>query len=62
MGRLSAITKTAAKDESGATLVEYGLLLLLISSVCLASIGKMGHTMRSVFNEIKDQFEEIVED
>jgi pilus assembly protein Flp/PilA len=40
------------KDDSGAALVEYGLLVGLIAVVCLASVQALGITISGVFNSI----------
>ena len=41
-----------AKDESGASLVEYGLLLGLIAVVCIVAVQGLGITVNEVFSEI----------
>jgi pilus assembly protein Flp/PilA len=41
-----------AKDESGASLVEYGLLLGLIAVVCIVAVQGLGLTVNEVFSEI----------
>ena len=43
-------------------MVEYALMVALIALVCLVSVGKVGHLVRSVFNEVKDALEKIVDD
>jgi Flp pilus assembly pilin Flp len=53
--------KSAAGDESGAAIVEYGLMVALIALLALASVGKMGHLVRSVFNEVKDAIEVVLD-
>jgi pilus assembly protein Flp/PilA len=40
------------KDESGAALVEYGILVGLIAVVCVAAITLLGTTIVAVFNTI----------
>jgi pilus assembly protein Flp/PilA len=40
------------KDESGAALVEYGILVGLIAVVCIAAVTLLGTTIQSVFNTI----------
>ena len=39
-----------SKDESGASLVEYGMLLALIAVVCIAVVTGLGETVSSVFS------------
>jgi pilus assembly protein Flp/PilA len=43
------------KDESGATLVEYGMLVGLIAVVCLAAVQGLGQEVSSVFSYISGQ-------
>jgi pilus assembly protein Flp/PilA len=40
------------KDESGAAMVEYGVLLGLIAVVCIGAITLTGTTIKAVFNNI----------
>jgi Flp pilus assembly pilin Flp len=39
-------------DDRGATLVEYSLLIALISVACVAAIGFMGAKVSSLFSSI----------
>jgi len=43
-----------AQDESGASLVEYGLLLALIAIVCLGAITALGANVNTVFTNISN--------
>jgi pilus assembly protein Flp/PilA len=38
------------RDEEGQDLVEYGLVLLLVALVCVASIQTIGSTVANVFS------------
>ena len=38
------------KDEEGATMVEYALMLALIAIVCIAAVTAVGQNARTVFN------------
>jgi pilus assembly protein Flp/PilA len=40
------------RQEEGATLAEYGLLLALIAVVCIAAITLLGTTISSMFTSI----------
>ena len=40
------------RDEEGATLAEYGLLLALIAVVCIATITLLGTKISSMFSEV----------
>jgi pilus assembly protein Flp/PilA len=56
MKHLTAARKFARKfitrQEEGATLAEYGLLLALIAVVCLAAITTLGTKLSSMFSDI----------
>ena len=38
------------KDEEGATMVEYALMLALIAIVCIAAVTSVGTSARTVFS------------
>jgi len=40
------------KDEEGASMVEYGLLVALIAVVCIAAIGFVGDNLNLVFTNV----------
>ena len=37
------------RDERGATMVEYGLMLLLIATVCVAAVATVGQSALTLF-------------
>jgi pilus assembly protein Flp/PilA len=41
-----------AEDEEGQGLVEYGLIVVLISIVCIVALTTVGNTLNNVFNQI----------
>ena len=41
-----------AREEAGQTLVEYGLILALISIVAIAALSLVGTNVTAVFNDI----------
>jgi pilus assembly protein Flp/PilA len=41
-----------AKDESGATAIEYGLIAALIAVAIIAALGVMGNAMRNTFQYV----------
>jgi pilus assembly protein Flp/PilA len=51
---------TAAKKfitaEEGATMVEYGMLLALITAVCVAIVGTLGTKVQTAFTNISNSF------
>ena len=42
----------AFRDETGASLVEYALLLVLIAVVAIVAIGVVGQEVNSTFEEV----------
>jgi pilus assembly protein Flp/PilA len=40
------------KEEEGASLAEYGLLIALIAVVCIAAITLLGTSIRDMFNQL----------
>jgi pilus assembly protein Flp/PilA len=40
------------RDEEGATMVEYGLIVALIAVVCIASITIIGTSLSGFFNSV----------
>jgi pilus assembly protein Flp/PilA len=49
MSKVLKLLNAVRKDEEGVTIVEYAILLGLISVVAIAVIGKIGTTVNSVF-------------
>jgi pilus assembly protein Flp/PilA len=49
---LTAAATKFVRDEEGATLAEYGLLLALIAVVCLAAITVLGTKISSMFSQV----------
>ena len=41
-----------AKDEAGQTLVEYGLIVALISIVAIAALALVGDNVSAVFDDV----------
>jgi len=44
------MSKSISRDESGATLVEYALLVMLIAMVAFAAIQGLGINLSTLFN------------
>jgi pilus assembly protein Flp/PilA len=44
--------KRFLRDEEGATMVEYGLMVALIAIVCIGAVTSMGGKLNDVFSEI----------
>ena len=50
---LTAAATKFARDEEGASLVEYGLLLSLVAVVCVAAITTLGTGISTMFSNIE---------
>ncbi|TDR94694.1 Flp family type IVb pilin [Enterovirga rhinocerotis] len=48
------LMKRFAKDESGATAIEYGMIAALIAVVIIGVIGIIGTRLESKFNNIAE--------
>jgi len=44
-----------AKDEEGASLVEYGLLVALIAVVCIAAVTLLGTKINAIFDYLANK-------
>lgn len=44
--------KTMLRDEEGATMVEYGLLVSLIAMVALVGVTLLGNNLKALFNNV----------
>jgi len=44
-----------AKDESGATAIEYGLIVALIAVVIITAVTTLGTKLNTAFTAINDQ-------
>jgi pilus assembly protein Flp/PilA len=40
------------RDERGATMVEYGIMVALIAAVCITAVTAVGGQVNTVFNNI----------
>ena len=47
---LTVASTKFARDEEGASLVEYGLLLSLVAAVCIAAITTLGNIISTMFS------------
>lgn len=44
--------KSMIRDEEGATMVEYGLMLALIAVVCIVAVALIGTRLSTLFNTV----------
>ena len=49
---MSTILKAFLSDESGATAIEYGLLVALVGVISIAALSEMGTALAGVFERI----------
>jgi pilus assembly protein Flp/PilA len=52
MSRLTSFVRNFVKDEEGAALVEYGLLVLLIAVLCIVAVKTLGSKVSNTFNSV----------
>jgi pilus assembly protein Flp/PilA len=43
------------RDEEGATMVEYGIMVALIAAVCITVVATLGTQIQTVFTNITDK-------
>lgn len=51
---MTQFMKRFAKDESGATAIEYGLIAALIAVAIIAVLGTIGTNLNTKFTEVSD--------
>ena len=44
-----------ARDEQGATAIEYGLIAALIAVAAITSMGSLGNTLSDTFSEVQTE-------
>jgi pilus assembly protein Flp/PilA len=44
--------KRFLRDEEGATMVEYGIMVALIAAVCITIVGTLGTQVNAAFNKV----------
>ena len=49
---MTNLLKRLHKDEEGATMVEYGLIVALIAVVCIAAVILIGNSLSGQFNSV----------
>ena len=52
MSKAVKLFNAVCKDEEGAALVEYGLLVGLIALVCVTAVTNLGSTVKTLFTNI----------
>lgn len=46
-----------ARDEAGATAIEYGLIAALIAVAAITAMGALGGTLTNTFNEVQTEMQ-----
>ena len=46
-----------AKDESGATAIEYGLIIALMATLIVAAVGGLGGTLKGAFTAVGNKLD-----
>ena len=46
------LTSLLLRDETGATMVEYGIMVALIAAVCIVLVSSLGKTVSNAFSSI----------
>ena len=52
---MTSLVQRFMRDEEGATMVEYGIMVALIAVVCLVAVQTLGTTINGVFTTINTQ-------
>jgi pilus assembly protein Flp/PilA len=50
MNKILEVSRKFLRDEEGASLVEYGLLLALIAVICLAAVATLGTSISTMLS------------
>ena len=48
------------RDESGATMIEYGLIAALVSVAAIGALTTMGGSLRTMFTTVSDSLQNAV--
>jgi pilus assembly protein Flp/PilA len=51
-GHMNKLVRRFSRDEEGAALAEYGLLVALIAVVCVVAVTALGTQISTVFSQI----------
>jgi pilus assembly protein Flp/PilA len=54
MTKILDFVKSFAHDESGATAVEYGLMVALIAVVIIVAVALLGKELNDIFNTVQN--------
>ena len=57
--RIIPMLRSFVREEAGASLLEYGLLVALIAVVCIAAIRVLGTRIRDVFERVVNELNNV---
>lgn len=57
MRSVIAVARKLFRDEDGAALVEYGLLIALIAVICVIVIATLGNTVSAKFSQMNSLYQ-----
>jgi pilus assembly protein Flp/PilA len=49
---MTTLTERFAKDENGATAIEYGLIVALIAIAIVTAVGSIGTSLTGIFTSV----------
>ncbi len=52
---MTSFAKRFARNDDGATMVEYGIMVALIAVVCFAAVQTLGQNINTMFTTIAGQ-------
>ena len=55
MRNVTSVLNAFAREEEGATMVEYGIMVALIAVVCIGAVITLGGSVNGVFNTINSK-------
>lgn len=54
------LIRNLARDESGATMIEYGLIAALISVAAIVALTSVGSSLKTMFNTVSTDLQNAV--
>ena len=54
--------KAVLADDSGSTVIEFGLLAALVSVAAIATLGEMGESLETLYSRVKNTLKDVVKD
>ncbi|MCH8685788.1 Flp family type IVb pilin [Pedomonas mirosovicensis] len=57
MSFIRTTLRKLARDEKGATAIEYGLIAALIAVVCIAGLSAVGSSLKNTLNTVSSELD-----